>query len=140
MSNNNIGRYFSQFYRKGRAYYAKELKKFGIGSGQSVFLFQLFKEDGVNQETLAEIIYMDKGTTARAIQKLEEQGLVTRVEGKDDKRSKIVYLTEKGRALEGPITEIMKQWDREIIKDLTEEEIVALRKIIEKISDSHSMK
>ncbi|MGL4403313.1 MAG: MarR family winged helix-turn-helix transcriptional regulator [Fusobacteriaceae bacterium] len=99
-----------------------------------------FTEDGVNQETLAEILYMDKGTTARAIRKLEESGLIRRVESDRDKREKIIYLTEEGWALEEPVKKIMKKWDEEIIKNLEEEEILSLRKLLEKISDSHSMK
>ncbi|MGL5583195.1 MAG: MarR family winged helix-turn-helix transcriptional regulator, partial [Cetobacterium sp.] len=68
----NIGRYFSQMYRKGRIFYSQELKKFGLGSGQSIFLFQLYKKDGVSQDELANTLYIDKGTTARSLKTLEE--------------------------------------------------------------------
>ena len=36
-----IGRYISQIYRKGNSFISKEISKFGIGSGQIMFLMQL---------------------------------------------------------------------------------------------------
>ena len=39
-----IGRYISQIYRKGNSFISKEISKFGIGSGQIMFLMQLYKK------------------------------------------------------------------------------------------------
>ena len=40
-----IGRYISQIYRKGNSFISKEISKFGIGSGQIMFLMQLYKKE-----------------------------------------------------------------------------------------------
>ena len=48
-----IGRYISQIYRKGNSFISKEISKFGIGSGQIMFLMQLYKKDGISQEELS---------------------------------------------------------------------------------------
>lgn len=136
----NIGRYFSQMYRKGRIFYSQELKKFGLGSGQSIFLFQLYKKDGVSQDELANTLYIDKGTTARSLKTLEEAGFIKREVSGSDKRVNIVRLTEKGLKLEPEITAILKEWDRLLVHSLSEEEQKTLLTLLKKISDSNLMK
>ncbi|MBC2850356.1 MarR family transcriptional regulator [Cetobacterium sp. 8H] len=136
----NIGRYFSQMYRKGRVFYAQELKKFGLGSGQSIFLFQLYKKDGVTQEELANTLYIDKGTTARSLKTLEEQGFIKKEHIISDKRLNIICLTEKALILEEEITSILKKWDTILSNSLSCEEKSTLLKLLKKISDSNELK
>lgn len=136
----NIGRYFSQMYRKGRIFYTQELKKFGLGSGQSIFLFQLYKKDGVTQEELANTLYIDKGTTARSLKTLEEQGFIKKEHVISDKRLNIIYLTEKALKLEEEITNILKKWDGILSNSLSSEEKDTLLQLLKKISDSNGLK
>lgn len=136
----NIGRYFSQMYRKGRIFYTQELKKFGLGSGQSIFLFQLYKKDGVTQEELANTLYIDKGTTARSLKTLEEQGFIKKEHVISDKRLNIIYLTEKALKLEEEITNILKKWDGILSNSLSSEEKETLLQLLKKISDSNGLK
>jgi len=136
----NVGRYFSQMYRKGRIFYTQELKKFGLGSGQSIFLFQLYKKDGVTQEELANTLYIDKGTTARSLKTLEEQGFIKKEHVVSDKRLNMIYLTEKALKLEEEITNILKKWDGILSNSLSSEEKETLLQLLKKISDSNGLK
>lgn len=136
----NIGRYFSQMYRKGRIFYTQELKKFGLGSGQSIFLFQLYKKDGITQEELANTLYIDKGTTARSLKTLEEQGFIKKEHVVSDKRLNMIYLTEKALKLEEEITNILKKWDGILSNSLSSEEKETLLQLLKKISDSNGLK
>lgn len=95
-----IGRYISQIHRKGSSFITKEISKFGIGSGQIMFLMQLYKKDGISQEELSENLKIDKGTTCRAIKKLEEEEFLIRVKDENDKRAYKLYLTEKSKDME----------------------------------------
>ena len=81
------GKYISQIYRKGRASISKGLEQYDIGSGQMMFLLQLYKQDGISQEELTEKLNIDKGTTARSIKKLEKEGFIIRVKDEHDKRA-----------------------------------------------------
>ena len=47
--NKHIGKYISQLYRKGSSSINKEISKYGIGSGQFMFLLELYKKDGKNR-------------------------------------------------------------------------------------------
>ena len=84
--NKHIGKYISQLYRKGSVFINKEVSEYGIGSGQFMFLLELYINDGKNQEEIAETLKIDKGTTARALKKLEEQQAI--VDKKEDELAK----------------------------------------------------
>lgn len=140
MEKNNIGRYFSQMYRKGRIFYSNKLEKYGLGSGQSIFLFQLYKKDGISQEELSNILYVDKATTTRAIQKLEKQGFVKRITSDRDRRSNIVYLTDKAKELQKDIENILKEWDTILLKSLTSDEKEKLLEILKKMENNYFLK
>ena len=96
-SNRHIGKYISLLHRKGSIFINRELSNYGIGSGQFMFLLELYIQDGRNQEELSERLKIDKGTTARALKKLEEQGFITRLKDECDKRSNKIYLTQKAK-------------------------------------------
>lgn len=134
----NIGKYISQIYRKGRIFIGKGLEKYNIGQGQFMFLLELYIEDGRNQEELAEVLKIDKGTTARAIKKLEENGFIRREKDERDKRSNKVYLTETGKDMKDRIFFILNQWDKKMSDQLNEEEkelmINLLRKVCSNIN------
>ena len=129
----NIGKYISQIYRKGRIFIGRGLEEYNIGQGQFLFLLELYIEDGRNQEELAEVLKIDKGTTARAIKKLEENGFIRREKDEKDKRSNRVYLTEEGKGMKDNIFFILNQWDKKMSEQLDEEERELMIKLLRKV-------
>ena len=130
----HIAKYISQLYRKGSSYINKEISKHGIGSGQFMFLLELYKKDGKNQEEIAEDLKMDKGTTARALKKLEEQGFLTRLKDEKDKRSNKIYLSDKAKNIREDIFNILDDWNKQITRSLAKEEVKMLEDLLEKVS------
>ena len=128
----HIGKYIYQLYRKGSAFINKEVSKYSIGSGQFMFLLELYTNDGKNQEEIAETLKIDKGTTARALKKLEEQGFVTRIKDENDKRSNKIYLNDKAKDIRDSALDVLNDWNKEITKSLTEEEEM-LKNLLEKV-------
>ncbi len=57
----------------------------------------LWRKDGINHQEIAEIISKDKSSVTYLINCLVKQGLVKRVENKNDRRNRQVFLTPKGR-------------------------------------------
>jgi len=101
---------------------SKSFSKFGIGSGQYVFLIHLYSNDGINQECISSNLNIDKGTTARALKRLEELGYIMRVVDEEDKRAYRVFLTDKAKYIEKEFFEILAEANRVLTKDFTEEE------------------
>ena len=73
-------------------------------------LHVLLHRDGLSQEELACLLKIDKGTTARALKRLEDAGYVTRCLDKHDKRVNRVFVTEKGRAIGPKLAELSRTW------------------------------
>ena len=57
----------------------------------------LWRRDGINQQEIAEIVSKDKSSVTYLINCLVKQGLVKRVEDKNDRRNRQLFLTPKGR-------------------------------------------
>jgi DNA-binding MarR family transcriptional regulator len=106
----SVGKAISYLYRYEQIYTGKKIEPYGIGSGQFPFLMRLYHEDGINQESLSDYLKIDKGTTARAIQKLVDEGYVFRQRDEKDRRSYRVFLTEKGKKLEPDMKKIASEW------------------------------
>lgn len=136
----HIGRIISQIYRKGRIFFTKELAEYGLGSGQMMFLFQLYRKDGVTQDELAHILYIDKGTTARALNTLEKQNFIQRVTSEIDKRAKLIYLTDKAKKLQREIETVLESWEGNLTKSLDIDEEKQLKYLLSKVIDNSCLK
>ena len=59
----------------------------------------LWKDDGIRQQDLADKTLKDKTSLTYLVDNLSKRGLVTRLEDKNDRRSKLIFLTKKGKDL-----------------------------------------
>lgn len=115
-----IGKAISYLYRYEQIFIGKKIEPYGIGSGQFPFLMRLYREDGINQESLSNYLKIDKGTTARAIQKLVDEGYIFRQRDEKDRRSYRVYLTEKGKKMEPDMKKIALEWEEILFSSFDE--------------------
>jgi len=129
-----IGKWVSLLHRHAHMYLAKELEPYGIGTGQFLFLISLFHRDGILQEELASYLKIDKGTTARAINKLVSAGYVIKEPNKNDLRSNYIFLTEKGKSFKPTIQAILDNWNVIISNGLTEEQVDLANQLLQKIA------
>lgn len=132
----NIGKYISQLHRKGNVFINRELSKYDLSVGQFMFLLDLYMKDGKNQEEISDSLKIDKGTTARAIKKLEEQGFVIRIKNENDKRSNKIYLTDKAKDIKENVFDILDNWNQKISMILTKEEEKTMKNILKKVCEN----
>lgn len=109
------------------------LSKYRLGSGQYRFLLELYNNNGLNQDGLADIVKMGKATTAKAVKKLEEEGYILRKTNNADKRFQYVYTTEKAENIREHLEEAFHAWDRIMFKGFTTEEKEIFKKLINRI-------
>lgn len=129
-----VGKYISMLYRGSNCYINKKLSKYAIGSGQYIFLLYLFKNDGANQEEICNALDIDKGTTARAIQKLEKEGYINRRISEKDKRINYIFITEKALNIKSIIIKTLNSWEQIIYDNFKEEEKDMLLELLKKAS------
>ena len=85
------------------------LAELGLHVGQEMVLIELWEADGLRGGELASRLGVEPPTVTKMLRRLEGCGLVERRPDPVDARSFGVYLTEKGRALEDPVS---RRWER----------------------------
>lgn len=78
----------------------RRLAEHGISFGQWVFLRILWKEEGLTQKQLSELANLTEPTVHTALNKLEQQGIITRRTKAGNKRKQHIYLSKPGRDLQ----------------------------------------
>lgn len=109
------------------------LSEHGVRVGQQMVLEELWREDGLAPGQLAKRIGVETPTVTRAVQRMEAADLVRREPDREDARLVRVYLTERGKKLEGVVPEIMWQVREEALNGFSEEEKAQLQRLMERI-------
>jgi len=131
----SIVRYISILYRYGQSYITKRLESLNIGSGQYGFLMTLYLKGGINQEELSCYLKIDKGTTAKAIRKLEDEGYLVRDIDLKDKRAYKISLTPKALEVIPVIQAAAKDWENIITSGLSKEESLLVEEVLYKMAE-----
>jgi len=79
--------------------YQPLLDEFGLTYPQYLVLLILWETDGVNLKVLSEKLYLQSNTLTPLLKRMEEAGLINRTRSREDERSIIITLTEKGSLL-----------------------------------------
>lgn len=72
----------------------------------------------INQQELAHLTYKDKSSLSYLIKNMEKRGLIKREEDENDKRSKLVVLSDKGKLLYIEIKKIVEDVYNDLEKNL----------------------
>lgn len=113
---NNISRSQSVFR-------TSKLKADGICAAHHTFVLAICKHPGSSQEELAQEICLNKSTVARTLSHLEEKGYVRREANCEDKRSILVFPTEKMLQILPQVRSITKEFNSLISAEIPKEEL-----------------
>lgn len=109
----------------------------GLPSSYRLLLFHLSQLDpGVTQLTLVKAAHLKPPTVSVTLQKMEADGLVIRKSNEHDLRQTLVYLSDKGRAINEKIHASFVNGDAIAIAGLTEDEKRTLCKLLDKVVDN----
>ena len=85
---------------------------------------------------LASKINRDKSTTTVLVRKLEQDGLVTTTPSPDDRRNKLLTLTEKGAEYNTLMKKLSKELLAKFYKGFSDEEIEEFSSFLNKIEEN----
>jgi len=111
--------------RAHRGYAAQLLRRLGLHPGQELLLMQLLDRDGQLQSQLLSSVGLDQSTVSKSLRRMQEAGLLVREPAPHDGRALSVTLTDRGRALEGPLTELWAELDVAAGGDLSSDAVTA---------------
>ena len=81
----------------------ERLGRYGVSVAQWSMLLLLWEEESLTQKELSRRQQIEEPTAARTLQRMERDGLIRRVQDRDDSRKRRVVLTERGRELCGEL-------------------------------------
>jgi DNA-binding MarR family transcriptional regulator len=136
LQKDRFGKHISLIYRYSQIFFNSELKKYNLGSGQYIFLVNLFKNNGISQEQLSEIVNIDKTTTARAVAKLVNENYVIRKISDNDKRAYNLYTTDKAESIKNNLFGTLDSWNKIMLDNFNSEERKILLKLLEKVGSN----
>ena len=89
-------------------------------------------EERMTQTDICSSLYAPRQSTNTALIKLEEDGIIEKIPVPDNKKSKYVVLTERGKAFAGSIVLPMKQAEQKTLAAFTDEEIEIYLNVMKK--------
>ncbi|WP_345949189.1 MarR family transcriptional regulator [Mucilaginibacter sp. PAMB04274] len=89
--------------------YQPVLDELGLTYPQYLVLMVLWESDAVNLSRLSERLKLQSNTLTPLLKRMEELGLLTRQRSKQDERSIIIALTEKGKSLKSEVPRLQQQ-------------------------------
>lgn len=123
--------------------FARELqgriKPLGLSTGTFPALLVLWENDGLTQRELVERLDVEQPTMASTLTRMERDGLIERRKDPDDGRLQRIWLTEAGRALEGPATALAEALNAQALAELTADERAAFLSLVRKVIASLQM-
>jgi DNA-binding MarR family transcriptional regulator len=106
---------------------------YSVSGEQLHLLFFIFDEDGISQKKLGELSRKSKIATVKAINLLEKNNLVVRIQDTEDLRNNKVYLTPLGKKIKKPLLKIVDQNTEEAFRGMSSDEIEAYKQTLRKI-------
>ena len=112
-----------------RKKFDQRARALGFSRSQWQVLVHLSRHEGINQSGLAEILEIENITLGRQVDRLEEAGWVERRADRNDRRARLLYMTEKAvpvmeqmRVLaeetRNEVLDCINAADREVLVDL----------------------
>lgn len=112
--------------------------EYGLSAAQWRLLVRLIKEEGVAQARLAELLEIEPISVSRLLDRMEEGGWIERRQGAADRRVRMIFPTEKTRAVFAEVKAVAGEVYERALAGLSTEERLAtvhgLRTIIDNLS------
>lgn len=109
---------------------------FDVSYEQWSILIHLYRKDGQTQQALARIAVKDKAAITRLLNVLEKKNIVLRVPDRTDKRSKLIYLTNKAKEFKSDLVALVEEMLHEAEQGISFEEMEQCRTTLNKIFDN----
>lgn len=113
-------RKITKIAREAAKFTVQTMKAEGIGTAEFDFIHLVRNKPGITQAEIRETLKIDKGAAARRAASLEAKGYLVRKPNPEDKRSQLLFATEKAEELKNSKASIEDAFYDWLIADLSE--------------------
>ena len=118
------------------AIFLEEARQSRITPTQYGMLVILGSRPGIDQNTLARLLGLDRSTTGLVVRKLAERGLVARAMGAGDLRRRELKLTQAGVALAGRVAKDARRAQQRLLSPLPVAERTRFLKLLTRLTEA----
>ena len=118
----NTERKITKIAREAGKFTVQMMKEDGIGTAEFDVIHLIRHNPGITQKQVRDTLKSDKGATAKRVASLEHKGYLIRKPNPEDKRSQLLYATEKAERLKNSKAQIETKFYEWLLADLSEEE------------------
>ena len=112
----------------------QEIKTIDAFNGaQGRILYVLWQQDGISIRSLSTKCGLAITSLTTMLERMEHQGLISRVQSETDKRKTLLFLTEKAHALKGEYDSVSDEMGSIYYKGFSEEEITRFEECLDRI-------
>ena len=120
------------------------LQEHNLSNSQMMSLFHLLHNKSVSLNNLANFLGISRPAVSQLVDKLVRSGLVERIPNPEDKRGKLLELTDKGMELTEKGKLVNHKLGLDLVNSLTEDELPIIQKsieiILEKLNPDYSQR
>jgi MarR family transcriptional regulator, organic hydroperoxide resistance regulator len=119
-----------------RSQMSNALAEIGLYAGQEMFLWHLWRQEGLTQSQLIERMCVQPPTVSKMLDRLEKAGLVERRPDAENSRLSRVYLTEQGNIQKLAVRAIWTNIEQRLTQGLSVEERIVLRRLLLQVHEN----
>lgn len=116
-SNFPLGKFIMIIGKNHSIYWNNNLERYDINSSQLHLIFEINRENEINQDKIASRCNLDKGVVARNIQKLEKKGLILREVDEKNRRQNKISLTDEGKKIANKSYKVLNNWENKVLNN-----------------------
>ena len=126
-------RIITKIAREAEMLVLRTLREEGVGTAEIDLIHALRHNPGCTQAALAKLLHADKAAIARRTRTLEAKGYLIRRDAPNDRRSQLLYPTEKAESLKASKAEIEAAFYEYLLGALTPEEAALFAAALQKL-------
>lgn len=129
------GHLFRRLHQLAVARFTAEMDDAGLTPIQWAALVTTSQRPGLDQSTLSREIFIDTSTVTGVLDRLEARGLIQRRPSPDDRRLRLLYLTDEGAALLKQASVLVLGMQKWLVEPLTAPERAMFTQLMLKVLD-----
>ena len=114
-------------------YYKSNFKEVELTLNEFSILLRIRFQGVATQYDLVNLFKVSGAYVAKLLRKFEDMGYVARKENPENRRKKLVRITDEGIKKTDELIEVIQNWEDEVTANISDDELKTLKKILFKI-------
>ena len=129
-----IYHYVEEMISSYGSYYESNINNQDLTLNEFSILLRIRFQGVATQHDLVKLFKVSGAYIAKLLSKFEEYGYIIRKEDPQNRRKKLVKLTDEGIKKNDELIDIIQRWEDKVTDNISEEELKTLKKILYKIT------